>query len=146
MTQLRLPFPDLWSEMGRVNQELNRLFGRYQPAGRTFPPQGPAVNLWEDEHNVYAEADLPGMNAEKLEIYVTEGNLLTIQGERLPEAPKGAVWHRQERGFGQFTRQITLPALVDADKVEAKYEQGVLRLTLAKSEAAKPKKIVVQTA
>jgi len=146
MTQVRLPFPDLWNEMGRVNEELNRLFGRFNGAQRTFPPQGPAINVWEDEQNVYAEADLPGMNLEKLEVFVTDGNILTLQGERMPEAPEGAVWHRQERGFGQFARQITLPAMVDANKVEAKYEQGVLRLTLAKSEAAKPKKIVVQTA
>jgi len=135
--------PDLWSEMGRVQSELNRLFGRYN-GSRTMPPAGPAVNVWEDETNVYAEADLPGMKLERLEVFVTEGNQLTLQGERQPTPVEGAVWHRQERGFGQFLRQITLPSLVDADKVEAKYEFGVLHLTLPKSAAAKPHKITVK--
>lgn len=142
MVQTRFPFGDLWSEMGRVHSELNRLFNRNGERG--LAPTGPAVNVWEDEHNVFAEADLPGMDPAKLEVFVTEGNELAIQGERTVTAPNGAVWHRQERGFGQFMRQVTLPSLVDADKVEAKYEFGVLRLTLPKSEAAKPKKIVVQ--
>ena len=144
MTQVR--FGDLWSEMGRVNEELNRLFGRFNGSAKMFPPQGPAVNVWEDEQNVFAEADLPGMDMKKLNITVTDGNVLTIQGERTIEPPKGAVWHRQERVFGQFMRQITLPAMIDADKVEAKYENGVLHLTLPKSEAAKPKKIKVVAA
>ena len=58
---------------------------------------------------------------------VTEGNQLTIQGERTAPEIQGAVWVRQERPFGQFTRVVELPALVDADKVEATYEHGVLR-------------------
>lgn len=143
MLQTRLAFPILWSEMGRVHDELSRLFGGTNGA-RAMAPAGPAVNIWEDEQAVYAEADLPGLSLEKLEVFVTEGDQLTIQGERNPIQPEGAVWHRQERGFGQFLRQVTLPALVDADKVEAKYEQGVLKLTLPKSEAAKPRKITVK--
>lgn len=143
MLQTRIPFGDLWSEMGRVHDELNRLFGRGN-GQRVLAPAGPAINVWEDEHNVFAEADLPGMDPAKLEVFVNEGDQLTIQGERSVAAPEGAVWHRQERGFGQFMRQVALPSLVDADKVEARYELGVLHLTLPKSEAAKPKKIVVQ--
>jgi HSP20 family protein len=80
----------------------------------------------------------------KLEVTVTEGNRLTIQGERRAPEIEGASWLRQERPFGKFTREIVLPALVDPDKVEAKYELGVLRLTLPKHEAARPRKIVVQ--
>ena len=64
-------------------------------------------------------------------------------GRAAPEVP-GAVWVRQERPVGRFTRQVTLPVLVDADKVEARYEHGVLKLTLPKSEAAKPRKITVK--
>ncbi len=146
MSQSRLPFTELWGEMGRVHDELNRLFGRFNGTGRVLPPLGPAVNVWEDEQNVYAEADLPGMKLDQIEVFVTEGNNLTVQGERQQPTPEGAMWHRQERGFGQFMREVTLPALVDADKVEAKYEQGVLRLTLPKSEAAKPRKITVKGA
>src|SRR4029079_5092018 len=102
------------------------------------------LSVWEDENAVHAEADLPGVDPAKLEITVTEGNQLTVQGERtLPEIP-GAAWVRQERPFGKFVRAVTLPSLVDADKVEARYEHGALKLTLPKHEAAKPRKIVVQ--
>jgi HSP20 family protein len=141
MSQVRFKFPDIWNEMGRLHNELNRVFG---PANGNVPA-APAVNVWDDEQNVYAQADLPGILPENLEIFVTEGNQLTIQGERAVTQPANAVWHRQERSFGKFTRQVTLPSLVDADKVEAKYENGVLYLTLPKSEAAKPRKIIVKT-
>src|SRR5437764_11535188 len=140
-------FNDLWSEMGRFQEELNRVFGRFVPeSAKTFftaAGAGPLVNVWEDDEALYAEADLPGVKMEKLEIFVTEGNQLTVQGERPEGDWNNAVWHRQERGFGQFTRTLALPALVDADKVEARYENGVLRLTLPKSEAAKPRRISV---
>jgi HSP20 family protein len=141
----RETFGDLLSEMGRFQEELNRVFGRFVPesARAFFTGTGPLVNVWEDEEALYAEADLPGVKLENLEIFVTEGNQLTVQGER-PEGDWGnAVWHRQERGSGQFARTVALPALVDADKVEARYELGVLRLTLPKSEAAKPRRISV---
>lgn len=145
MAQVYLPFGNMWTDMNRVHDELSRLFGRFNGYPRTAPATWPAINVWEDEQNVLAEVDLPGLNLEKLEVFVTEGNQLTIHGERLLQQQKGAVWHRQERGFGQFERELTLPAMVDADKVEAKYELGVLRLTLPKSEAAKPRKIAVKT-
>jgi HSP20 family protein len=147
MTHARNPFGEMWGEMHRVQDELNRLFGRWPFRGNSGARTAaglPAVNVWEDDQAVYAEADLPGLNLEKLEVFVTEGNQLTIQGERPATEMKNAVWHRQERPFGQFLRVVTLPALVDADKVEARYEQGVLRLTLPKSEAAKPRKIAVK--
>jgi len=130
-------YNDLFQEVNRIQEEFQRMFGNGSPAG-------PAVNVWADENNFYAEADLPDLNLDKLDVSVTDGNQLVIQGERkAPEVP-GAVWVRQERPFGQFTRSVTLPTLVDTDKVEAKYENGVLRLTLPKSEAAKPRKINVK--
>lgn len=139
-------FSDIFREMNRLQDEMNWVFRRAGArngfAARTGV--GPAFNVWEDEHNVYAESDLPGIDINKLDISVTEGNQLTIQGERQAPAPENAVWHRQERGFGQFTRVLSLPTLVNTDKVEAKYEDGVLRLTLPKAEVAKPRKIVVK--
>jgi|SRR5579883_58705 len=130
-------FGELFSEVNRIQEEFQRLFGANTPAG-------PAVNVWADENNFYAEADLPDLDLEKLDISITDGNQLTIQGERKAPEVKGAVWVRQERPFGQFTRVLALPTLVDADRVDAKYENGVLRLTLPKSEAAKPRKITVK--
>jgi HSP20 family protein len=141
------PFTGMWSEAGRLHRQMNRLFERFGLDDYTRPMLAvsyPLVNIWENDDNVYAETELPGMSLEQLEIYVTGGDQLSIQGERrLPEADKG-VWHRQERGFGMFSRTITLPVAVDAEKVTARLEHGVLLVTLPKSEAAKPKRIAVK--
>ena len=137
----RHPLGALWQEFNQVQDEFAKWFGR--AAG---PTAGPQLSVWEDEHAVYAEADLPGVDPAKLEITVAEGTQLTVQGERTPPEIPGAAWVRQERPFGKFTRVVGLPALVDADRVEAKYENGVLRLTLPKHEAAKPRRITVQGA
>jgi HSP20 family protein len=134
----RDPFGELVHEFNRVQDEVNRLFG-YRLAGGGLP-----VNLWADEHNLYVEADLPAMAPAKLDVSVTEGNKLTVSGERLAPTVEGAVWVRQERPVGKFSREVTLPVLVDPDKVEATYEHGVLKLTLPKHEAAKPRKITVK--
>src|SRR5262249_53985115 len=73
-----------------------------------------------------------------------EGNVLTIHGERkMPEVPKG-VWHRQERGFGKFARALELPYPVEMGRVEARFEQGVLFITLPRAEAARPRRIPVK--
>jgi len=134
------------TEVDRIQDEFARLFGRL---GSFAAPTGggvstPLLNVWEDDHALYAEADLPGLDPAKLDVFVTEGNQLTITGERTAPEVKGATWVRQERPFGQFTRVVGLQVLVDADKVAANYENGVLRLTLPKSEAAKPRKIAVK--
>src|SRR4051794_2538783 len=142
----RSPFGTLMNEVNTMQEEFARLFGRVSPFAGAAAVAGPALNVWEDDNALFVEADLPGIDPAKLDVTVTEGNQLTVQGERAAPDIQGAVWVRQERPAGQFTRVIGLPALVDADKVEAKYEDGVLRLTLPKSEAAKPRKIQVKSA
>ena len=141
------PFEHIWRDMNRFEQDANRLLGQFLGNGRHFPrvaPAFPALNIWEDADAIYAEAELPGLKLEDLEIYVTGSDQLTIKGSRQPVSVEKGVWHRQERGFGEFTRVITLPVPVDADKVTARLEHGVLTLTTAKSAAAKPKKIAVK--
>jgi HSP20 family protein len=140
----RGPFGFFMNEANQLQEEFNRLFGRRGPFFGAGGGAGPLVNVWEDENALFVEADLPGLDPATLDVFVTEGNQLTIQGERKAPEFKGAAWVRQERPFGRFTRVIGLPSLVDADKVEANYEAGVLRLTLPKSEAAKPRKIAVK--
>jgi len=140
MTTFRLdPLGELATEFNRVSDELNRVFGFRAAVG------GPPVTLWTDENHVFVDADLPAIDPAKLEVTVTEGNQLTIQGERPAPEVKDSVWVRQERPYGKFSRNITLPVLVDADKVEASYEHGVLKLVLPKSEAAKPRKITIKS-
>jgi HSP20 family protein len=138
----RNTFTDLFREMNRLHDEMGRYFGR---AGFAQGGSIPAVNIWEDEQSVFVTADLPGIDSGKLDISIVEGNQLTISGERPITETPNAVWLRQERGAGNFTRTITLPTLVDANRVEATYENGVLRITLPKAEAAKPRKITVKS-
>lgn len=137
---------DIYREVNRLQDEMGRLFGR---AGRSvasvFGVAAPAVNVWEDADHVYAEADLPGVNPEKLDVSVTDQTQLTIQGERPVVEVPNAVWHRQERAAGTFARLVTLPAAVNPDHVEATYDAGVLRVTLAKADAAKPRRIAVKS-
>jgi len=93
---------------------------------------------------VFVEAELPGQDLKDLEIYVTAGNQLTIKGERKQCSADKGVWHRQERTFGHFTRTLTLPFPVNADNVDARLENGLLKVKLAKHESARPRKIEVK--
>jgi HSP20 family protein len=142
------PRTGLWGELSRFQDEMNRMFdsfGRGEGNGPTFAAAYPAVNIWQDAENVYAEAELPGMGLEDLEIYVTGNNQLAIKGQRKEPQPGQGVWHRQERGFGGFTRVIGLPVDVDPDKVEGRFSNGVLTITMPRSERAKPRRITVKT-
>jgi HSP20 family protein len=138
--------PTLWASFDRLHGEMDRLLGDWGvnvPRGiplAAFPP----VNVWEDGDAFHVEAELPGLTQEQLQLSVTNRNQLTLQGERLPaEADKGR-WHRRERGFGRFQRLLKLPAPVDADKIEATFENGVLHVTLPKAEEARPRRISVK--
>jgi HSP20 family protein len=141
------PFRELPHEMRRFRREMDRLFGRWGIDLPGWPAPAvsyPRVNLWEDNDFVYAEAELPGLKLQDLEVTVTGDNQLTLKGKREPLAPEKAEWHRQERGFGSFERVLTLPVSVDASKVEARLENGVLTVRMAKSPAAKPRTIPVK--
>ena len=130
-----------WGPVNRLQEEMNRLFGRLGNEGQfAFP----AVNVWEQDDALHVEAELPGLALEDLEIFVTGRNQLTIKGERKPAAPEKSTQHRQERVFGTFVRTLTLPFPVDEDHVDARLENGVLNLRLPKHEAARPRKIAVK--
>ena len=135
-----------WPEMNRMQAEMNRLFDRFgtDDDGRRAAPSFPALNLWQDGDNLYLEAELPGMVMDDLELYVSGGNQLSMKGKREPPKVEKGAWHRQERGYGSFTRAMTLPENVDAGKVEAEFKDGVLCVTLPKSEGAKPRRIEVK--
>ncbi len=137
---------DPFTEVNRLRNEMNRLFGDLGMS-RSLPFRVgayPPVNLWEDDNNLYLEAELPGFELKDLEIYVTGNNQLTIQGERKQPELEAGTWHRQERGYGRFSRVLELPCNVDSDKVSAEFKHGVLTITLAKSEEMKPRRIEVK--
>lgn len=134
--------------LSRLREELDRAFGNVLDEVSDFVPFGrsggfPAVNLWEDDRNLYAEAELPGMSLENVEVLVM-GNELTLKGERRDNPPEGAAYHRRERGAGTFTRVVRLPIDVNAEGVEATLRDGVLTVTLPKTEKARPRKIQVK--
>jgi HSP20 family protein len=139
------PLWEMQSEMNRLRGDMERLFGGRNGGSRQLLPQTeyPAVNLWEDKESLFVEAELPGMNLDDLEIFVTGGNQLTISGERKEPSSNGASWHRKDRGYGKFTRVIELPAPVNEDQVEAHFKLGVITIKLPKHEGAKPRRITV---
>jgi HSP20 family protein len=140
----RNPATRSWSEARRLRDEMNRLFASFNQPWPGVSGGYPPINVWQDADNLYAEAELPGIDLNDLEILVTGGDQLSIKGERKPVNGKEGAWLRRERPFGRFARLLTLPVDVDADKVQARLAHGVLTLTLPKSAAAKPKKISVK--
>ena len=130
-----------------LRDELDRLFeSPFNDLARTtnlLSGWSPAVDLYEDKDDFIVRAELPGMKKEDIEISLHEG-ALTISGERKSEEKfeDGEV-HRTERFFGKFHRSFTLPKAVDGDKVKAAYKDGILTVTLPKTEEAKPKHIEV---
>lgn len=119
-----LKFPNLWERRSEV-------FGL-------------ALDVAEKDDAYVVKASIPGVNPEDVEITLSD-NVLTIKGELKEDKEiKEESYHLRERRFGQFLRSVTLPATVDADKIEAVNENGVLTLTLPKSEAVKPKKIEIK--
>lgn len=137
--------------IGRLRSEMDRLFGDLYETVAGNAPFGlggerafPALNLWEDDKALYAEAELPGLTMDALEIYVL-GEELTIKGNRQATEGEEVTFHRQERGVGPFSRVLRLPTPVDAEKVEATLRDGVLSIMLPKEQAAVPRRIEVKS-
>lgn len=144
---LRYSVTSPWEEMEHFRREMNRLFGggltrpKVQPA-----PSFPAMNVWTNQDGALLTAELPGVNPETIDISVV-GDTLTLSGSRTPEQlQEGEQYHRRERGYGQFTRTFQLPFAVEAEKVDATFNKGVLQISLPRAEADKPRKIAVKTA
>jgi HSP20 family protein len=106
---------------------------------------GLPVDVIENKDNVVVRASVPGMQPEDIDVSIS-GDVLTIKGEtKSEEKVQEDNYVRQERHFGKFERSLQMPSMVVADKADAKFENGVLTLTLPKAEASKPKTIKVKT-
>lgn len=135
------------SELERMKLEMNRLtdalFGRTSWQRRSAGVF-PAINLTEDTDNFYARAEIPGIAASDIDLQIV-GKNLSISGERkIPSEGENVRYHRREREAGKFSRVIALPGDVNPEKINAKITNGVLTVTIAKSETAKPRQIKVQ--
>ena len=153
MNLIRYQAPDLasWSASDRwsnLRDELNSFFDMpfSSNSGRTgqlFTGWSPALDLYESGDHFVAVVELPGMRKEDIEISLHDGTL-TISGERKHESNNGETAQRSERYVGTVRRSIAVPTRVDANKVSATYQDGILKVTLPKAEEAKPKQIKVR--
>lgn len=136
-------------EMMALEERLNRLFQQGLGPVRdqeSLQAWAPPVDIYETEKEIVVKADLPEVKPEDVDIRM-ENNTLTLRGERRFEKDvKDENYHRVERLYGSFSRTFALPGTVDADKIDARYEQGVLRVILPKREEARPKQIRVKAA
>ena len=136
----------MFGELDRMRRQIDEMFGNWEGRPFGFPAAGvfPLINLTEDRDNFYVRAELPGLQADDINISAT-GNNLTIAGERkIPPEGEDVRYHRREREAGTFNRIIALPGEVDADRVEANHVNGILTVVIPKAEKAKPKQIPVQ--
>jgi HSP20 family protein len=129
---------DLLEDMNRIVNEMRTW---WEGEGE-FTTWSPPVNVYGVEDRIVVEAELPGLKKDEIEVSVHE-HTLTLSGEREDEKIKEQDYFRHERASGSFLRSITLPTTVDADKIDAKYENGVLMLSIPKVEEAKAKKIAI---
>jgi len=143
------PLSEFSSLQDRFNQLLSQPGGLFRNMGASmdqplaFGNFAPPVDIYEDDHQVTIQAELPGVEEKDLNITV-ENNVLTITGERKLENEENKEnFHRIERSYGRFTRSFTLPSTLDTENINADFNNGVLKIVLNKSEAAKPKQIKV---
>ncbi len=140
------PFRDLMGVQERMNRLFDEAFRGVQRAGEEDSLGGswaPLVDVYEHEGSIVLKAELPGIEPKDVDVKV-ENNVLTLRGERrLDSEIKRENCHRIERAYGAFSRSFTLPNLVDTDKIQAEYKDGVLRLTLPTREEAKAKQITI---
>lgn len=148
---------DLVREMDAVRRDFDRILrsvgidGGIAPLQRSafLPARGarsyPLLNVSEDEKNVYVDALAPGMEPESLSLNVVR-NQLNLSGEKLAidTTLDRSAYHRNERATARFVRTVTLPADVDPDHASARFQNGIMRITLPKAESAKPRQIPVK--
>jgi HSP20 family protein len=141
------PFREFSAMQDRLNR-MNRVFREsYSPEGAeealTSTSFAPPVDIYEDEHNVILNIEVPGIDEKDIDVRV-DNHTLTIHGERnIGKEEKEENFRRVERQYGSFTRSFTLPSSVDPAQIRADYTKGVLKITLAKKAEAKPKQIKV---
>ena len=136
------------TEITRFRKEMDRLWEDFFGGKEMASPEMawvPAVDVSETDDSIVVKAEVPGMEAKDIEISFS-GDTLRIKGEKKQESEeKKENYHRIETRYGAFSRSIRMPVSVDPDKIEAKYDKGVLKIVLKKKEEAKPKQIEVKT-
>ena len=131
-----------WNEFDRLQSQLGHVFDGFAGSNRTRPP----INVWTKEDAVMIRAQLPGFDPESLDISV-HGRTLTLGGQRKPHPDADGVrYHRQERATGDFLRTVALPYDVENEQVSARFENGILEISLPRSQAQRPRRIEILNA
>ena len=139
----RFQIPSVWREMDQLQREMNRFMQTSLGVSPFQTKSFPAINIWTNEDGQVITAELPGIDVKNINIDVT-ADTLTITGERKAnDLDENIRYHRQERDYGEFSRTIQLPFMVDTNNVNAKLNNGILKITLQRAEADKPKKIQI---
>jgi HSP20 family protein len=145
MTVLTRLYP--YRERNTLQDRVDRLFHESFSGGRdeslATSSFAPAVDVYEDEHNVTLKIEVPGIDEKDIDVRV-ENSTLTVHGERkFEKEEKEENYRRVERQYGSFSRTFTLPNTVNTESVSADYEKGVLKIKLAKKAEATPKQIKI---
>jgi HSP20 family protein len=143
----RPTFDSPFTDFDQVRREMRRFLDTF--AGDTFGDRGagvfPPVNITQDADNFYLRAEIPGVNPNELAITAVR-NRVSLAGKReIQREHERVSYHRKERAEGSFNRTVTVPTEVDAQRVDARYADGILTLTLPKAEETKPRQITVRT-
>jgi HSP20 family protein len=138
------PFREFTTLQDRMNRLFRDSFGpEAQDQSLATSNFAPPVDVYEDEHNIMLKVEVPGVDEKDIDVRI-ENNTLTVHGERkFEKEEKEENFRRVERQYGSFTRSFTLPTTVDAEKISATYDKGILKISLAKKAEAKPKQIKV---
>ena len=137
------PFREFNTLQDRMNRLFRDTYGDGRDEALTTSNFAPPVDVYEDEHNITLKIEVPGIEEKDIDVRI-ENNTLTVHGERkFEKEEKEENFRRVERQYGSFTRSFTLPNTIDAEKVQATYDKGILKIQLAKKAEAKPKQIKV---
>src|SRR4026207_2394435 len=135
-------------ELSLMQDRMNRLFDDAGRGWRGDEPSStttwsPAVDIYETENEITVHAELPGVDRKDITLNL-EKNVLTLKGERrFEKETKHENYHRIERSYGGFSRAFSIPAIVEEEKIQAEYKDGILRISLPKKEQVKPKQIQI---
>jgi HSP20 family protein len=137
------PFREFTTLQDRMNRLFRDTYGDGRDEALTTSNFAPPVDVYEDEHNITLKIEVPGIEEKDIDVRI-ENNTLTVHGERrFEKEEKEENFRRVERQYGSFTRSFTLPNTIDAEKIQANYDKGILKVLLAKKAEAKPKQIKV---
>ncbi len=140
------PFKEIAALQERMNRVFDEVWGRRPRGEEDYLSSAwiPAVDVRETADALHIQVEVPGIDPKDVQVAVENGVLIIKGSRNFEKAAEGETYHRVERAYGSFERSFTLPSNIDPDKVKATYRHGVLHLSLAKREEAKPKAITIK--